>query len=442
MNPATDANTVSHLRQLLGPAVLLPWAARSKGERRKWKHIQLADMKDDNHLAKLEKAGNIGVALGKVSDGLVTIDLDDDSYANAFLAANPMLADTLRTRASRGCNIWLRCSGGYPPSCKLKDLSGKEVGEWRGAGSQTIISGVHPSGVPYQFVVEKPVITMCYEQIIWPPGCLVPPHATESKRVRGVGEQEVVCSSVVAVAPGAVGVSPAADCLKIQPYLANNDLVVRLVPTACHQNNNSLFKLARLVRTYESVAGRPATKGELQFVFERWAERARQFWRPELTRDDYYAEFLTAYSYAEMGLHENPLDLAVSCAKTGPLPKVPSFTDKRIRLLVAICRELQKLTCANPFYLPTRKLGEVLGAHWTQVARWLRALEVLDIIHLAPGEIRRRGGTRSPRYHYGPAIAASGALSAKTDGKASEFRYLLSEGDNGAQAGHDPEVQI
>jgi len=64
------------------------------------------------------------------------------------------------------------------------------------------------------------------------------------------------------------------------------------------------------------------------------------------------------------------------------------------------------MTGANPFYVPIRKLGEILGAHWTQVARWLRALEVLGIICLACGEIRRRGGTRSPRYHYGPAVAA------------------------------------
>ena len=181
-------------------------------------------------------------------------------------------------------------------------------------------------------------------------------------------------------------------------------MIARLVPTECHQNNSSLFKLARLVRSYESVVGRPATKAELQFVFERWAERARQFWRPELTRDDYYAEFLTAYSYAQMGLHENPLDLAVSRAKAAPLPEVPSFSDKRIRLLVAICRELQNITGANPFYLPTRKLGEVLEIHWTRVAKWLRALEVLGIIRLAPGEVRRRGGNRSPRYHYGAPV--------------------------------------
>jgi len=89
-----------------------------------------------------------------------------------------------------------------------------------------------------------------------------------------------------------------------------------------------------------------------------------------------------------MGLHENPLDLAVSRAKAAPLPEVPSFSDKRVRLLVSICRELQKMTGANPFYLPTRKLGEVLEIHWTRVAKWLRALEVLGIIRLAPGEVR------------------------------------------------------
>jgi hypothetical protein len=198
-------------------------------------------------------------------------------------------------------------------------------------------------------------------------------------------------------------------------------LVADIAPGDYHQNNDSLFKLARLVKSYEKAAGRQATQQELEFVFDRWAEVSCQFWRPELTRDDYYAELLMAYSYARIGLAENPLELAVSRAKAAPLPAIPGFTNERIRLLVAICREVQKITGANPFYLPTRKLGEVLEIHWTRVAQWLRALEVLGLIRLAPGEVRRRGGTRSPRYHYGPAIAAREPLSGKTDGKALEF---------------------
>jgi hypothetical protein len=380
--------------------MLLRWPLGSKGYPRKWKHLRMTDM-TDAYLAKFDGECNVGVALGEVSNGLVTIDLDADIYANSFLAANPMLGDTLRTRASRGCNIWLRCSGSYPPSCKLKDVSGKEVGEWRADGSQTIVSGMHPDGLPYRFVVEKPVITVRYDQIIWSPGCLLPPDATESKRVRGVGEQEVV-----AVVP--VVVSPSNERLQIQHYLGNG-LIGSIAPRDFHQNNGSLFNLGRLVRSYEHRVYRPATEQEREFVFDRWAEVSRQFWRPELTRDDYYAEFLMAYSYARIGLTEDPLELALSRAKAVPLPEVPSFTNARIRLLVAICRELQEITGGSPFYLPTRKLGDFLGAHWTQAAKWLRALEVLDVIRLAPGEVRKRGGVRSPRYHYrwsvGPAPA-------------------------------------
>src|SRR5439155_17002955 len=111
-----------------------------------------------------------------------------------------------------------------------------------------------------------------------------------------------------------------------------------------------------------------------------------------------YAEFLEVYGYAHTGLN---IELAVRRAKAAPLPMVQGFTDGRIRLLVAICREMQEITGANPFFLPTRTLGEILDVQYSQVARWLRALETLRIIYLAPGEVRRRGGNRSPRYYYG-----------------------------------------
>lgn len=181
MSAPVMTDRISRLRELLGAAVLLPWPSRTKGDRRKWKHLRLTDMDEAGHLAKLKGAGNTGVALGQVSNGLVTIDLDQDSYVDALLAANPLLRDTLRTCAARGCNIWLRCAGAYPRSCNLTDRGGNKIGEWRGDGCQTIVAGTHPSRVPYRSVVEKPVITISYDAIIWPESIL-PPHATESKK--------------------------------------------------------------------------------------------------------------------------------------------------------------------------------------------------------------------------------------------------------------------
>jgi hypothetical protein len=375
---------ISQILSLLGSALLLPWPAKCKGGPKKWKHLQLTDMNASSHLAELESAGNIGVALGRVSNGLVTVDFDNEDYVEAFFEVNPLLRTTLCTTAQRGCNIWLRSTTDYPRSCKLRNRSGDEIGEWRADGNQTIVAGTHPSGVPYRFLVENPAIAVDYNEIVWPDGIL-PPDATESKRVRRVIEKEVVSVGVMG--------------LQIQASFGV-DVIAQVAPTDYHQNNTSLFKLARLVKSYENAMGRPASEVELESVFHRWCRVARPFWRH--TRDDYWAEFLDAYSYARMGLDENPIEVAVSRAKTAPLPQVRGFTDERIRLLAAICREMQEITGAAPFFLPTRKLGEILGACHTQVARWLRILErPMQVIQLAPGEVRRRGGNRSPRYHYG-----------------------------------------
>ena len=320
-----SSDRILRIRRLVDPAVLLPWPSGSKGDRRKWKHLQLADMNGASHLARLEKAGNIGVALGKVSNGLVTIDLDQANYVDAFLGANPLLATTLRTRGRRGCNIWIRCSSHYPSSQNLKNVPGTDIGEWRADGSQTIITGTHPQGMPYHFVVEHQVITMGYDAIIWPESIL-PPRATESMRVRGVREDNVV----------SLGVGRG-SCDSIEEFCTVH-AVTDIAPNDFHQNNASLFKLARLVISYEGLTGRLATTQELEFVFDQLAQLSQPFWRH--TRDHYWAEFLEAYSYARIGLDEDPIKLAITRAKAGPLPQVQGFTEEPSRLLAAICREI------------------------------------------------------------------------------------------------------
>jgi hypothetical protein len=83
---------------------------------------------------------------------------------------------------------------------------------------------------------------------------------------------------------------------------------------------------------------------------------------------------------------------------------VTGFTDERVRLLVGICREMQQIVGTHSFFLPTLKLGQLLDVHWSSIARWLRALEPLGVIHLAPGEVRKRGAIRCLRYHYGKSL--------------------------------------
>ncbi|OJV02664.1 MAG: hypothetical protein BGO12_02075 [Verrucomicrobia bacterium 61-8] len=160
---------------LLGQeAILLPVSRKAKSPSLSdWNKLDLSCMSDPEHLESLTR-GNIGVLLGTPSAGLCTIDVDDDDQAEAFLALNPQLQDTLQTRGCRGRNFWVRLDGEYPPLSKLVILEGTAWGEFRSTGGQTVISGEHPKGMPYQYICKKPPVRLRFEDLRWPQNLKLP----------------------------------------------------------------------------------------------------------------------------------------------------------------------------------------------------------------------------------------------------------------------------
>jgi hypothetical protein len=127
--------------------------------------------------------GNLAVKLGPISGDLCTIDLDRDELIEPFLELNPKLRETLRTKGKKGCQFWFKVDGPYPEKVvPLVDGGGKPVGEWRAGGNGlSTIYGVHPSSarhikafappyrwLRYRFVVEKPIVTLLYDDITIP----------------------------------------------------------------------------------------------------------------------------------------------------------------------------------------------------------------------------------------------------------------------------------
>jgi len=111
---------------------------------------------------------NIAVYLGKASGGLCAIDVDADEDLAAFLAANPKLAGTTRSRGSRGGMIWLRIDGEYPASCNTGHF------EWRADKRLSTIAGRHPKGMDYSLVVDAPPVKVRFEEVVWPEGWDLP----------------------------------------------------------------------------------------------------------------------------------------------------------------------------------------------------------------------------------------------------------------------------
>jgi len=166
--PSPEIITAIYAR-LGSNTVLLPLQfGTKKCLARGWQKTQIADTQTAAYSASLLVA-NVGVSLGAPSEGLISIDLDDDDVAAELLDKNPSLASTLRTRGVRGCNLWVRIDGDYPGSCKLfSKAQNKPVGEWRSTGNYTAIYGRHPTGCDYTWLVDAPAVTLKYSDIIWP----------------------------------------------------------------------------------------------------------------------------------------------------------------------------------------------------------------------------------------------------------------------------------
>ena len=111
---------------------------------------------------------NLAVYLGALSGGLCAIDVDDDDDLAAFLAVNPKLVATTRSRGSRGGMLWLRIEGKFPRSCNTKRF------EWRGDGRLSTIHGRHPKGMDYEILVEATPVGLRFDEIVWPPGWELP----------------------------------------------------------------------------------------------------------------------------------------------------------------------------------------------------------------------------------------------------------------------------
>ena len=163
--------TSDEIFQHLGrPVVLLRIAAKSKAPiDQNWPSFTLADM-TPAYRATLN--GNIGVSLGEDAGGVGTIDVDDDHFADEFLALNPRLAMTAISNGARGCNLWI-APANCPRSCKIKTKDGQPWGEWRWTGNQTVISGTHPSGVEYR-LKGGPVVEIDFSEIVWPANLVLP----------------------------------------------------------------------------------------------------------------------------------------------------------------------------------------------------------------------------------------------------------------------------
>ncbi len=159
---------VQEIYDLLGPdAVLLPVPNREKGCRKPgWQKTLWMETQTPEWQLELTE-GNISVLTGTPSKGLCAIDFDSDESLKGFLNHNPDLNKSTRTKGNRGAVIWIRVKGDYP-DLRIFKIEDKVFAEWKSTGGQQNISGIHPEGVPYRFIVKEKPIEINFAETVWP----------------------------------------------------------------------------------------------------------------------------------------------------------------------------------------------------------------------------------------------------------------------------------
>lgn len=375
---------VPALRKFLGDAVFIAWPRGVKGARKKWRHLRQRDMTPE-YLAKLRN-GNIGVALGEISNGLCALDIDDDQHVEPFITANPNFAKTFQTHGSRGRVFWFRLKGRSPHSRKLQTASGVAIGEFRSDGNQSIVWGIHPSTKkPYVWLKRCPAIEIELSAIQWPVGIVNPflikspdtlprPNLPEGASLEGRPRREapLICSGGVVVVDGSLS----ADVRE------KIEQAVTLGVQATSRNNMASFQAAVTLVRLLGVENLHDLKSEARSYFAaRWYDRLNSLGRinPDRTKTHYFNDVMSAIKNANSNSQSNPIPHAWQLAQSEALPPEAELFggDKVMQDLIALCYQLHRLTRGGEFFLARNVVGKLMKLDETATRNLSENFQVL-----------------------------------------------------------------
>jgi CHC2 zinc finger len=187
---------------------------------------------------------------------------------------------------------------------------------------------------------------------------------------------------------------------------------------ACNQRSTAkkgLWQIARDLRAVEKRVGRKLSNSELTLAFDEWHRLSQPFLDPAKTRGEYLAAFLAKPAKVRIPTGEGETNKkaleAVSKLPVFELPVIPGMPDapETLRRVAALHRELSRRCANKTYFLSCRDTAKALPGLSHQSAYNINlALAQLGVI-----EIVRVGDARP-------------------NGKASRFRYLLAQTENGA----------
>ncbi len=381
-------NTQDLLQVVAGYAALgwciIPIREHSKKPSVQWERFQ-AERPGTEDLRKWFGAGphNVAVVLGPVSGGLACRDFDVEGAYDRWVASCPKLARTLPTvQTARGAHVY--CRGHFEG---IRDLGD---GELRGSRGYCLLPpSVHPDGPTYTWLIE-PSRENLLEVDAQQAGFLdVPALCTErTERTESTETTEQDGEN-------------RGERRELRRYKGEVERIIQAtLPFEIGTRHRRIFDLARHLHSSPQFAG--ADPKDLRWIVEGWYERALPMMR---TKDftETWIDFLRAWPKVRYARGESPMEQAFKQAALQEPPRIAVERypeNRRLQVLVGICRDLQRRGGREPWFLSCRTAGSLLGVTHTEASRWLFLLEADGILEVVEKGGGRQTARRATRYRY------------------------------------------
>jgi len=180
------------------------------------------------------------------------------------------------------------------------------------------------------------------------------------------------------------------------------ECIVKTLPKRAGQRHAAVFKFARYLRSNPEVAAWPLKR--LRPIARKWYDSAVGALGSDAIRanaDENWFDFAEGWDKVKYPGDEGMVTILLERARRNELPALAmNYESPEIRLLIGLCRELQRENGDDLFYLSTATIGRLfnLGENRMRPWRWLDGLVRDGILELVEkGDHTQR---RPSRFRY------------------------------------------
>lgn len=344
----------------------------------------------------------MAVVFGEVSGGLASRDFDDMSTYESWARECPGLAETLPTvETRRGRHVYCTVAGACERAFRAAIGKPNGIGAVKCAGGELRIGvgcysvlppSIHPEGHVYRWLTSFehfPAVDLLDSGL----ATIAGKHDDVAPAVAASCDQTDL-GTLITHSPPCLeySLSSLSSLLHGQTELA----IQRTVPTTNGKRHRLVFEFARELKALAEFRDKPVTA--FRSILREWHRRALPYIQTKAWEET-WIDFVEGWAKVRNPKGEEPLTmLFTEVAKMPPPPEADQFDTPELKLLIGLCRELQRAAGSGPFYLSTRAAGGLLQRTHVQVSRWLKLLCVENILLLVSKGTVASG--EASRYRY------------------------------------------